>query len=342
MFKKIFLAILSAPIFYFFSFAMARAAASSPAVIDTNLPGPYSVSSTGPVAIVGNIYYFALGIGGLLAFGSIVYAGIKWAASQGNPSSISDAKDQITQAALGLVMLMGAYIILNTINPQLTILEIPKLTAVKEAAEGAPPAGPTSTSTCPIGPLITGDDPKFSETYGVQAAAMESGQAPKVLFSSSDANVQKNLTKLQAEWGKFQNLAGQPGSGFAVTANSAYRPLGYQKHLYDIYVLHKKFSALTTPEAIQACANLKSKLTAEEQKHGICSGSTCLVGSPNSCAKHVIGVGLDISLTGLAYQQINTRLRSAGIDLEWPDPPLPDDPVHFNLKNPPYSGCAAQ
>ena len=141
------------------------------ATIDTSLPGPYSVSSTGPVAIVGNIYYFALGIGGLLAFGSIVYAGIKWAASQGNPSSISDAKDQITQAALGLVMLMGAYIILNTINPQLTMLQIPKLTAVKEAAEGAPPGGAIpqcgpkangktaacSVGTCEVNPASTGD-----------------------------------------------------------------------------------------------------------------------------------------------------------------------------------------
>ena len=179
MFKKFFLAILFAPIFYFFSFVLTHAATSSTVIIDTSLPGPYSVSSTGPVAIVGNIYYFALGIGGLLAFGSIVYAGIKWAASQGNPSSISDAKDQITQAALGLVMLMGAYIILNTINPQLTMLQIPKLTAVKEAAEGAPPGGAIpqcgpkangktaacSVGTCEVNPASTGDSVPPSTAY---------------------------------------------------------------------------------------------------------------------------------------------------------------------------------
>lgn len=107
------------------------------AQINTTLPGPYSSTSTlGPVAIVGNIYLFALGIGGLLAFGSIVFAGIEWATSRGNPSAISDAQDQITQAFLGLLLLTGSYIILNTINPQLTVLQIPKLAPVKEATLG--------------------------------------------------------------------------------------------------------------------------------------------------------------------------------------------------------------
>lgn len=42
------------------------------------------------------------------------------------PSSVSESNDIIFNALLGIVLLFGAYILLNTINPELTRLEIPK------------------------------------------------------------------------------------------------------------------------------------------------------------------------------------------------------------------------
>ncbi len=128
------------------------------ATINTNLPGPYSVATGGPVAIVANAYYLALALGGLLAFGSIVYAGIKWTASRGNTTAIGDAQDQITQAVIGLLILLGTYIILNTINPTLTLLQIPQLTEIKSEVAGAGALGNQvcsgkSQGTCP---LLTG------------------------------------------------------------------------------------------------------------------------------------------------------------------------------------------
>ncbi|MDO8504596.1 MAG: hypothetical protein Q7S36_01960 [Candidatus Liptonbacteria bacterium] len=105
--------------------------------VNVALPGPYDLSTTGPVGAIGNIYFFAIGLGGLLAFIAITYAGIKWMLARGNPSGISDAKDQIVQALLGLVLLFGAYIILNTINPELTVLQIPKLTEFEAASSTA-------------------------------------------------------------------------------------------------------------------------------------------------------------------------------------------------------------
>ncbi len=124
--------------------------AAGSVTINTNLPGPYSVATGGPVAIVANAYYLALALGGLLAFGSIVYAGIKWTASRGNASQISDAQDQITQAVIGLLILLGTYIILNTINPTLTLLNIPQLTEIKSevAAGGGPAVPPTQEYSC--------------------------------------------------------------------------------------------------------------------------------------------------------------------------------------------------
>ena len=94
---------------------------------ELNLNIPVDNPSTNPAGIVANFYEFALAIGGLLAFGAIIFGAIKWTVSAGNPSQISDAKQWITDALLGLLLLVGAYLILNVINPCLTDLRLPKL-----------------------------------------------------------------------------------------------------------------------------------------------------------------------------------------------------------------------
>jgi hypothetical protein len=73
------------------------------------------------------IYRFVLGIAGLIVFGVIVYAGIQYTVSAGNPSLTGDALDMIRQAVIGLILLFLSYIILNTINPRITHLKNPEV-----------------------------------------------------------------------------------------------------------------------------------------------------------------------------------------------------------------------
>ena len=124
------------------------------AKINPLLPGPLSVAAAGPVAIVANVYEFAFLLGGLLAFGSILYGAIKYIISRGNPSGQSDAKDAITQAFLGLLLLLGAYLILATVNPDLVTLKLPTLEPLKEGAsdsEGGASCQGQTPGTCPAG-----------------------------------------------------------------------------------------------------------------------------------------------------------------------------------------------
>lgn len=72
-----------------------------------------------PAFSLSNIFGFSLGVGAVIAFGIIVYAGLLWTSSMGNPSKIKDAKDRIFAALLGLVILATGFILLNTINPAL-------------------------------------------------------------------------------------------------------------------------------------------------------------------------------------------------------------------------------
>ena len=71
------------------------------------------------------IFYFSLALSGIIAFASLVFGGIKYLISSGNPGKVKDAKDQVKAAFLGLAVLFGSYLILTTINPQLTVLSVP-------------------------------------------------------------------------------------------------------------------------------------------------------------------------------------------------------------------------
>ena len=68
------------------------------------------------------IYQIGLGIVGIAALIMIVIGGIIYMTSAGNASQKSEAKDRITNAILGLILALSAYLILYTINPDLVKL----------------------------------------------------------------------------------------------------------------------------------------------------------------------------------------------------------------------------
>lgn len=72
--------------------------------------------------IVAWFYYFIVGISGFAAFVMLVIGGFKYLSSAGNPSTITDAKDQMQKALLGLLLILISWLILQVINPDLTIL----------------------------------------------------------------------------------------------------------------------------------------------------------------------------------------------------------------------------
>ena len=69
------------------------------------------------------IYTFGLGLVSLFAVAIIIFGGIKYTVSAGNPSQIEDAKEWIKAALYGLLLLLGAVLILRTVNPKLINLK---------------------------------------------------------------------------------------------------------------------------------------------------------------------------------------------------------------------------
>lgn len=137
--------------------------------INPNIPGQESAET--PSGIVANFYTFALMVSGLLAFGAIVYGAIKYTVSAGNPSQQSDAKQWITDALWGLLLLVSATLILRTINPDIPKLGLPRL----EAIQGT---GPLFTGTSSV-PLY---DP-VGTSYGCEFVAAQ----PMCSYDNSDS-----------------------------------------------------------------------------------------------------------------------------------------------------------
>ena len=71
------------------------------------------------------LYYLVVGISGLVAFVMLVWGGIQWMTSTGNPTAIGDAQDRIKKALLGLLLVLASFLIIQIINPELTILRSP-------------------------------------------------------------------------------------------------------------------------------------------------------------------------------------------------------------------------
>lgn len=105
--------------------------------IDTTLPD-----------LINYLFVLSLALAGILAFVSLVIAGFSFIISGANPGLRVMAKKRVAQVFTGVLTLLGTYIILNTINPDLTLvtqsgisLIISQIPAINEPAGlfGAPP-----------------------------------------------------------------------------------------------------------------------------------------------------------------------------------------------------------
>lgn len=82
---------------------------------------------SGPAFHILALYNFAITISGILAFTIIVIAGFIWVTSAGSPEKINRAKEMVFNAILGLLLLIGSFVLLKTIDPDLGFLVEPTI-----------------------------------------------------------------------------------------------------------------------------------------------------------------------------------------------------------------------
>ncbi|MEI6479548.1 MAG: pilin [bacterium] len=100
------------------------------------------------------LYQFAVGISGIVAVGMIVWGSIQISLFSESITQKSEGRDKITSAIIGVILLLGSYLLLNTINPRIVQLG-QTLTTVKQATS-SPDIAKAGVSSCGTSTLISG------------------------------------------------------------------------------------------------------------------------------------------------------------------------------------------
>lgn len=89
-------------------------------LISTVLAANGSTTSSAPTdlgQLIQQIFTWSLAVLGIAVFVMFFYAGFLWLTAAGNTARVGEAKDRMTNAIFGAILLLSAYLILNTINP---------------------------------------------------------------------------------------------------------------------------------------------------------------------------------------------------------------------------------
>ncbi len=98
--------------------------------LEISYPSLGGITITKDSTVAGYIIYFfnlAIAVGSLIAVVIIVMAGFELLTAPGDVGKIGSGKSKIKNALLGLVILFGSWVLLNTINPQLNTIKIDNL-----------------------------------------------------------------------------------------------------------------------------------------------------------------------------------------------------------------------
>jgi hypothetical protein len=100
---------------------------------DINLS--FALGNVTTVSDLGNYiqvaYNVLLGIGTTIAIVMLMVGGFQYVLGAGAPEQLAKGKKRMKDAVIGLVLLMSAYVILFTVNPQLVKLQVPTLRMTK-------------------------------------------------------------------------------------------------------------------------------------------------------------------------------------------------------------------
>lgn len=103
--------------------------------------------------VVAWLYYFVITIAGMAVFAMLVWGGFTWVTSTGDASKITNAKERIYSAFLGLILILASFIIMQTINPELVILKLPEISPCAPGCDFEPmgPCPPAKPVMTPVG-----------------------------------------------------------------------------------------------------------------------------------------------------------------------------------------------
>ena len=121
-----------------------------------NVPGtaPPPTSGTPFPVYIKYLFNLGLAISGIIALAVIFWAGFIYLTSIDNPERKKEAGRRVIAGLLGLIILLAAYVILTTINPQLVILSIGEITPAPTSTGPLLSLPPSTFDEIPLGTLV--------------------------------------------------------------------------------------------------------------------------------------------------------------------------------------------
>ena len=140
-----------------------------------SIPG-FEDSGSDLKSFIESIYKFGIWTVGIAAVLMITIGGFMYLTSAGNTSKMDVAKKVVTDAIIGLVVALGAYLILYVINPDLIKINISMEQLGTSSGTGVGTTVPSATSskTCSDGKCSQIDSAVANNAYGVDAATLKS------------------------------------------------------------------------------------------------------------------------------------------------------------------------
>lgn len=245
----------------------------------TNISAERAVSST--VSLLGqyikSIYGFFVGIAAIIATFMIALGGFMWLVSGGG-DNIKKAKEFIVGAIVGLVLILGSYVFLMIINPNLVRLDL----AVPDVPKMALPSLGTDACSKEIGEetifeqggdirCLANQSCPFSAGSGIKSSA-------KATFSGVEImSVHPALySQLIMAISNLNNGAGSlDGRKYDVVIKSARRSLDNQYALHDCYTRAVAANGVCPVDCSAGCAT---------------------AAKPNCYSPHVEGVAVDLCI----------------------------------------------
>jgi len=81
-------------------------------------------NEVGAIELFNTLFKLAITIGAMLAVGFFIFGGLQMILARDKAEKVTKGKEKMTNAVIGLLMLISIYVVLNTINPQITSLTL--------------------------------------------------------------------------------------------------------------------------------------------------------------------------------------------------------------------------
>jgi hypothetical protein len=154
--------------------ALAASTAPKPIYTQVVIPGsPVEATAEGIrgkvtdlAQYIGFLYSFLLGIIGVVAGVAIMVGGFTYLTAGGDKSKVEEGKKRIYNALAGMVIAFTAYLLLNTINPDLVKLKVPTIDSIQPEQALVAWCETLETSGTKVDPVQTQQDAVLQKRCG--------------------------------------------------------------------------------------------------------------------------------------------------------------------------------